>query len=170
MSDLISLIQIIEDTVVDGPGFRLSLYAAGCVHHCNGCHNPHSWEFKNGQLHSTDELMERICRSISNITFTGGDPFCQADAFAVLARKIKEKSDKTIWCYTGYQYETLLLNESHRNLLQYIDVLVDGPYIAERRNKNLMFRGSDNQRLIDVRQSLKEQQVVIYDYQPLPLF
>lgn len=170
MDNQISLLRIVEDTIVDGPGFRLSLYAAGCTHHCKECHNPQSWNFENGKLYSIQQLTERINRSVSNITFSGGDPFYQAQAFARLAAEIKKTSGKTIWCYTGYLFEELIQNPMHRALLQHIDVLVDGRYIAAQRNLNLLFRGSNNQRLINVPRSLQENRTVIFEYQPFPEF
>ena len=170
MYDTISLLKIVEDTVVDGPGFRISLYAAGCVHHCKGCHNPQSWDYANGTLYSVDQLMEHILHSKSNITFTGGDPLFQVKAFTELARRIKERTRKTIWCYTGYLFETLLDHPAYRDLLPYIDVIVDGPFEEDKRDSKLLFRGSANQRLIDVQMSLKEKRTILFAYDPFPVF
>lgn len=145
----ISILDILEETMADGPGLRTSIYCAGCQHHCPGCHNPQSWDIKNGHKASTDELFE-IIRSdeFSNVTFTGGDPLYQVEAFTELARRIKEETDKTIWCYTGFTYESILSDNRLSMILPYLDVLVDGPFIMEKRDTELLFRGSSNQRII----------------------
>lgn len=96
----------------------------------------------------------------ADVTFSGGDPMYQAEGFAELAKAIKQSSSKTIWCYTGFTYETLLNRPDTRALLQYVDVLVDGPYVESLRDEDLLYRGSSNQRLIDVRASLEQRQVV----------
>ena len=98
----------------------------------------------------------------ANVTFTGGDPMYQPEGFAELARAIRERTEKTIWCYTGFTFETLVNNPRQRPLLELVDVLVDGPFIKDLRDEDLLFRGSKNQRLIDVRQSLAQNQVVAY--------
>ena len=96
----------------------------------------------------------------ADVTFSGGDPVYQAEGFTELAKAVKQRSDKTIWCYTGFIFETLLCRPNTRQLLQFIDVLVDGPYVESLRNEDLLYRGSSNQRLIDVRASLEQRQVV----------
>ena len=147
--------------MVDGPGFRTSIYCAGCQHQCAGCHNPQSWDFQGGHPMTTEEIMRIIeADSFANVTFTGGDPMYQPEGFAELARTIRERTDKDIWCYTGFTYERLLNNPRQRALLEQIDVLVDGPFIKSERDETLLFRGSRNQRLIDVKASLKEGRVV----------
>ena len=147
--------------MVDGPGFRTSIYCAGCQHQCAGCHNPQSWDFQGGHPMTTEEIMRIIeADSFANVTFTGGDPMYQPEGFAELARTIRERTDKDIWCYTGFTYERLLNNPRQRALLEQIDVLVDGPFIKSERDETLLFRGSRNQRLIDVKSSLKEGRVV----------
>lgn len=170
MSETISLLKILEDTVVDGPGFRISIYCAGCSHGCVDCHNPQSWNINNGIATSVDEIVARILRSSSDVTFTGGDPFFQSSAFTILAKKIKAHSTKNIWCYTGFKYEQLLLKPDAIELLKQIDVLVDGPFVKDKKDTNLLFRGSSNQRLIDVPKSLEKKQVVLFDYHPFPEF
>ena len=104
----------------------------------------------------------------ANVTFSGGDPMFQPEGFLELAKAIKESSEKTIWCYTGFLYENLLKNKAQRALLDYVDVLVDGPFVEKLRDEDLIFRGSANQRLIDVPRSLKSQKVVLLDYSPFP--
>ena len=160
----LSILSIVEDTVVDGPGFRTSIYAAGCPHHCPGCHNPESWDIAHGKPYTVEELLQRVLADpFADVTFSGGDPFFQAEGFAALARAIRRESTKSIWCYTGYCYEQLLEQPLHRALLEQVDVLVDGPFIASQRREGLRFRGSANQRLIDVQQSLARQQLVLLD-------
>ena len=156
MSNKLHIMDIIDGTVVDGPGFRLSIYCAGCQHRCPGCHNPQSWEMSNGKEMSLNELMEVISDSPWNVTFSGGDPFYQAEGFAKLAARIKKETAKTIWCYTGFTIEELLQeNDSHRmELLRNIDVLVDGPFILAQRDEQLRFRGSANQRILEVKDFL----------------
>lgn len=153
---MISILSIVHDTMVDGPGFRTSIYCAGCVNACKGCHNPQSWDINHGKMTSTEEIMQEIMSDpFANVTFTGGDPMFQAEGFAELARAIRKQSNKNIWCFTGYKYEHLLKNPQQLELLKLIDVLVDGPFVQELRNEDLFFRGSSNQRIINVKKSLE---------------
>ena len=147
----LSILDIIDGTVVDGPGFRLSIYCAGCSHRCNGCHNPQSWEIGNGKEMDIEELMQVVKDSPWNVTLSGGDPFFQAEGFAELARRIKAETTKTVWCYTGYTLEALVQENDpwKMELLRNIDVLVDGPYVQDLRDEQLRFRGSSNQRILD---------------------
>lgn len=164
---MLSILDILEDTTVDGPGFRTAIYAAGCPNGCLGCHNPESWDINHGHWMSTEEILEKVLADpFADVTFSGGDPMFQPEGFAELARTIKERSRKNIWCYTGYTFEELLENPSQAQLLKYIDVLVDGKFIKELRDEELHFRGSSNQRLIDVQASLKKHETVTYDYNP----
>ena len=135
--------------MADGPGLRTSIYSSGCPHHCRGCHNPQSWDIANGKWMSIDEILDIIkADSISNVSFSGGDPFFQVEAFTELARRIKTETGKTIWCWTGYTIEQIRSDEHLSMLLPYIDTLVDGPFILEQRDTTLLFRGSPNQRII----------------------
>ena len=118
---------------------------------------------------STDEILKKVLADdFADVTFSGGDPMYQPEGFAELARAIKEKSNKNIWCYTGYTFENLLRNPLQAKLLEYIDVLVDGKFKLELRDESLCFRGSKNQRLIDVPASLAAGEVVTYSYNPIP--
>ena len=147
--------------MVDGPGFRTSIYCAGCRHHCEGCHNPQSWDFSGGHAMTTEEIMRVIeADPYANVTFSGGDPMYQPEGFAELARAIRQRTQKTIWCYTGFTFEQLLHNPRQRALLELIDVLVDGPFMRSLRDETLCFRGSRNQRIIDVPRSLEQGEVV----------
>lgn len=159
----ISVIKIVESTTVDGPGLRTTLYAAGCNHRCKGCHNPQSWDINYGTMADIEEVAQRLLATGEDITFSGGDPMFQLEAFTQLASIIKTKSNRNIWCYTGYTFEQLLRNPKALNLLKNIDVLVDGRFVEELKSKDILFRGSSNQRLIDVQKSLKVGEIVIYE-------
>ena len=153
MSDAtkIRILDILEETMADGPGLRTSIYCAGCAHHCPGCHNPQSWDFNGGYEVTVDELLEVIkADEFANVTFSGGDPFYQVEAFTELARRIKEETGKTIWCYTGFTYEEIQEDPRLSQMLPYLDVLVDGPYVEALRDTDLRFRGSSNQRIIEI--------------------
>ena len=152
--------------MVDGPGFRTSIYCAGCRHACPGCHNPQSWDFSGGHAMTTEDIM-RVIESdpYANVTFTGGDPMYQPEGFAELARTIRQRTTKDIWCYTGFTFETLVNNPRQRALLEQIDVLVDGPYIKDQRDETLLFRGSRNQRIINVKDSLAKGRAVLFNPQ-----
>ena len=155
--------------MVDGPGFRTAIYAAGCKHQCKGCHNPQSWDFKAGRAMTTDQIMHVIKQDpFANVSFSGGDPMYQPEGFAELAQAIRSQTNKTIWCWTGFSFEMLLRMPKQRELLKLIDVLVDGPYVEALRDTDLLFRGSRNQRLIDVKASLKAGKVVLY-YDPMTM-
>ncbi|WP_307758156.1 anaerobic ribonucleoside-triphosphate reductase activating protein [uncultured Mediterranea sp.] len=164
---MLSILDILEETTADGPGFRTSIYAAGCPNACPGCHNPESWDIRRGHPMSTEEILQKVLDDpFADVTFSGGDPMFQPKGFAELARAIKENSDKSIWCYTGYTFEKLLSNPHQHQLLQYIDVLVDGRFREDLRDESLYFRGSSNQRLIDVQASLKSGKAIAYQYNP----
>ena len=159
---MIRVLDIIEDTMVDGPGFRTSIYCAGCRHKCPGCHNPQSWAFDQGHKMSVEDIMKIIeADPYANVTFSGGDPMFQAAGFAELAREIHKRTNKDIWCYTGFTFESLITQEQ-RELLEQLDVLVDGPFIEKLRDPDLLFRGSSNQRLIDVQASLFSGKVILW--------
>ena len=145
----IRVLKILEQTMADGPGFRTSVYCAGCKHACKGCHNPQSWDFNAGEWMEVDDILNLIkADSMSNVSFSGGDPFYQVEGFTELARRIKEETDKNIWCWTGFTIEQIRADERLSMLLPVIDVLVDGPFILEQRDTTLRFRGSANQRII----------------------
>ncbi len=160
----ISILEIVEDTTVDGPGFRTSVYSSGCPHHCPGCHNPQSWNIENGHPVEVDEILKVILDDpFADVTFTGGDPMFQPQGFTELAKAIKLHSTKNIWCYTGYRFEELLQNPAQKALLEQIDVLVDGRFIEALKNGELRFRGSSNQRIINVPASLEKGATVVMD-------
>ncbi|PRR82116.1 Pyruvate formate-lyase 1-activating enzyme [Clostridium luticellarii] len=160
----VRLAGIVYESLVNGPGMRRVFFAQGCSHGCKGCFNPSTHDFKSGKLMNTDELIEQIKSNplITGITFSGGDPFEQAEEFSYMAGKIKTLG-LNIWCYTGYTFEYILNNGQKfhwQNLVNNIDVLVDGKFEESKKNSTLKFRGSSNQRIIDVNASLISHKVV----------
>lgn len=155
------VLDIARGTSVDGPGLRDSIYFAGCHHACEGCHNPQSWDMNGGREMSDDEIMEILRYDDFDVTFSGGDPMYRAAEVARLARLIKDELGKTIWCYTGFEFENIVSDPHFRCLLETIDVLVDGPFVLAERDLSLRFRGSGNQRIIDVKRSLASGTVVL---------
>lgn len=148
----IRVANILYETMTDGPGFRTSIYSQGCSHHCNGCHNPQTWSPDGGKLYDVHKLYEIIVNEeLSDVTFSGGDPMFQVEAFAELAKMVKNKTNKTIWCYTGYTYEQVKESPRMRLILPFLDVLVDGRFDITKRNTDLKFRGSENQRIIHLK-------------------
>ena len=153
-----------NDSIVDGPGIRYTIFTQGCPHNCKGCHNPQTHDFSGGELVDTDTLLEKAKENplLDGVTFSGGEPFCQAEALADLGRKLKA-AGLNIITYTGYTFEHLY---EHRNengwgsLLEVTDYLIDGPFILEQKDWVIKFRGSSNQRYIDCQASLKEGRAV----------
>lgn len=144
--------DILFETTADGEGLRTSIYFQGCWHGCKGCHNPQTWDMNGGYEVTLDYLLDLIKNDeFADVTFSGGDPLYQCDAVTELAKRIKEETDKTIWCYTGFTYEEILDNAWLSQILPYIDVLVDGPFKEELKTDELPFRGSSNQRIIKLK-------------------
>lgn len=144
------IMNILHDSVVDGEGLRTVIFFAGCPHHCHGCHNPESWNQRNGKEMTKEEVLkEVISNPLTDVTFSGGEPFQQAKEAAELAVEIK-KHHKNIWIYSGYTLEEIVQHPDphYQKLLSFCDVLVDGKFEIERRNLDLEFRGSTNQRII----------------------
>lgn len=149
-----------NDSIVDGPGLRLTIFVQGCPHHCKGCHNPHTHDFAGGTLTDTGELLEKIKSNplLDGVTFSGGEPFCQAKALAELGREIRSLR-LSIITYTGYTFEELYARREEDGigeLLEVTDLLVDGRFIEAEKSFQLRFRGSRNQRVIDCRKSLAD--------------
>lgn len=159
------LAGLVPESVVDGPGIRFVVFAQGCPHHCPGCHNPETWDPEAGKLVEVEEILSMIAgaRLLKGVTFSGGEPFLQAEALSELARGIK-KLGLDLMVYTGYEYEELLelarTRPAYMELLELTDILVDGPYYEAQRDLTLAFRGSANQRLLDVQRSLAEAKAV----------
>jgi len=157
MGRSIYIAKIIHDTAVDGAGLRTAVYCTGCAHRCENCQNSALWNMYGGKLLSVYDIYDEFMSNpLNEITFTGGDPMYQAEGFYWLAKLIKEKSDKTIWCYTGFTFEAIIREGGYKlKLLQETDVLVDGRYIEKLKSKSAPYRGSTNQRVIDAVKSLK---------------
>ena len=155
----------IQDSIVDGPGFRFTLFTQGCPHNCPGCHNPQTHDFSGGEELSTDEIIKKLLSNplTDGITFSGGEPFEQASDCAVIAAAARQHG-LNVWCYSGYTFEELLeksrVDSGVMELLKLTDVLVDGKFILEEKSYNVPWRGSRNQRLIDVKKSLEQQSAV----------
>lgn len=160
---LLYVADIVKNTIVDGVGFRTSLYLSGCDLRCEGCHNKELWDINSGYAMKIDEVLEKIMGSFTNITFIGGEPMMQAEPLAVLAEKIKTNTCKDIWIYSGHTYEEILKNKKYFKLLKFCDVLVDGRYDEKFFQNNLRFRGSTNQRIIDIKKSLIENEIILWD-------
>lgn len=160
----LSVIEILHYTTVDGPGFRTVVYAAGCTHACHGCHNAHTWDSEKGEMLSVSEILEVVrADDFANVTFSGGDPLFQVEGFTELARRLKAETDKNIWCYTGFTFEQVLRSVRFAQILPHIDVLVDGRFEESLKDENLLFRGSSNQRLVDVQASLAKGRALLYE-------
>ncbi len=169
MNKTIRLSGIAYESLVNGPGMRRVFFAQGCKHNCEGCFNPETHDFSGGEEKNIDNLIKDVLKNkmIKGITFSGGDPLEQADEFSYMAKAFK-KSGLNIWCYTGYTFEILLEKmkneDSIRELIENIDVLVDGRFEINNKKEGLRFRGSSNQRIIDVKESLKQEKISILEY------
>lgn len=162
MSKILRVLHIVEGTSVDGPGLRTSIYLAGCNHHCPGCHNPASWNPQGGEERTLDELMQVIAYNEAPVTLSGGDPLQQPDGTRELIHRIKQELGYNIWCFTGYTWEEIMKDSKLSAVVRELDVLVDGPFIQAQRDISLRFRGSRNQRLIDVQRTLTTGQVTLW--------
>ena len=163
---------IVNDSIVDGPGLRLTIFMQGCGFHCKNCFNPETWDFEGGGLVPIDAVLEAIdeLEYQTGLTFSGGDPMYQAEACNEIAEYARSKG-LNIWVYTGFTFEEIMLMAEkkpiYREFLEKIDVLVDGRFRLEERDLSLLFRGSRNQRLIDVKKTLKSGKVTLlneYEY------
>lgn len=154
IGNMLRVLHIVEGTSVDGPGLRTSIYLAGCSHHCPGCHNPASWDFGGGEERTLDELMRVIAYNEAPVTLSGGDPLQQPDGTRDLVHRIKQELGYNVWCFTGYTWEEIVANPALLDAVRQLDVLVDGPFVQAERDISLRFRGSRNQRLIDVQRTL----------------
>lgn len=186
MNDIISILinmevsmnyaEIKSFDIANGPGVRVSLFVSGCTHRCKGCFNEIAWDFNFGipfTEETENELLDKIGNpAISGLTLLGGEPMEPVNQKALLPfiKKVKEAfPDKNIWCYTGYLFDKDIIENmtntfpETRELISYFDVMVDGEYVEDLRNISLRFRGSENQRIIDVRKSLESGEIIIYE-------
>ena len=162
MSETINIAGIVQDSIVDGPGLRTAIFAQGCPRRCAGCHNPESWAFGTGTSYTAEDLFWQVKKNplVRGVTFSGGEPFSQAAGFAQLAKLLKANGYE-VASYTGYTFEELLAGApEQKQLLGLVDILVDGEFVLAQRNLDLRFRGSENQRILDVPKSLAEKKAV----------
>lgn len=163
MSHELRLYGTVQDTIVDGPGLRYAVFVQGCTHHCPGCHNPESQPAEGGTLRTVSDILADIRANplIHDVTLTGGEPFQQPAACASLARHLKAKG-YGVWTYTGYRFEDLLdqPDPAIHDLISHSDVIVDGPFVESLKSLDLEWRGSSNQRLIDVPKTLDQGTII----------
>lgn len=156
LTNIINTAGIADDSIVDGPGIRVTIFAQGCPRRCEGCHNPATHSFGAGEDYTVDELYARVKKNplAKGVTFSGGEPFSQADSFMALAELLRADGCE-LAAYTGYTFEQLYSGTpAQRSLLALLDVLVDGEFVQQHRNLGLRWRGSENQRIIDVQRSI----------------
>mgnify|MGYP001416702535 FL=1 len=155
----------IKDSTVDGPGLRIVIWTQGCKHNCKGCHNPHTHDINGGFLEEIDNVIKYINDSKiqRGITLSGGEPFLQPLELIPVAKAAINKG-MNVWAYSGYTYEQILSDKNKKALLDCIDVLVDGPFVLEEHDTRLTYKGSKNQRIIDVKKSYSENKVVLSHY------
>ena len=164
----VRLSGIAYESLVNGPGMRRVFFSQGCKHNCEGCFNPETHDFSGGEVRNMDELIEDVLKNkmIKGVTFSGGDPLEQADKFAYMAKAFKD-AGLNIWCYTGYTFEQVLENMKKdsglRELISNIDVLVDGRFELKNKKEELKFKGSSNQRTIDVKRSLNSREIIVLE-------
>lgn len=152
-----------NDSIVDGEGYRFTIFTQGCPHHCEGCHNPQTWGHEGGEFVETSELIEEISTNplLQGVTFSGGEPFLQPEPLSEIADWAHE-NNLDVWSFSGWTFEELCSNPARKSLLEKVDVLVDGKFILAERDLTLLFRGSRNQRLVDVQKSLEKGEVVLW--------
>ncbi len=169
----IKISGVVNDSIVDGAGFRMTIFTQGCTHHCPGCHNPQTHDMECGFWADTDEIIKTAKENplLDGITLSGGDPFLQPIPCTVLAQAAHEIG-LNVWTYTGYTWEEIFDNNDTAQiaLLKNTDILVDGPFLQEQRSLDLYFKGSANQRTIDVKQSLSTGNIVLWQPSTYDIF
>ena len=169
MDDQIRIAGVVKESIVDGPGIRYVVFTQGCPHKCPGCHNPQTHSYDGGKLVKISEIAEDIKKNplLKGITISGGEPFAQAKAVLKIISMLEDKK-YNIMVYTGYKYEDLIEYENEENgyleLLKSIDILIDGRFEIEKKSEFIPFRGSTNQRAIDVKESLVKNEIVLYNF------
>lgn len=169
----IKISGVVNDSIVDGTGFRLTIFTQGCPHHCPGCHNPQTHDFEGGFWANTDEIIQTAKENplLDGITLSGGDPFVQPIPCTALAQAA-HAIGLNVWTYTGYTWEEIWeqADPNQIALLQNTDILVDGPFLQDQRSLELLFKGSKNQRTIDVKQSLATGNIVLWQAPTYDIF
>lgn len=152
------------DSVSNGSGLRMVLWFQGCFYECQGCHNPKSWIFDGGEVYTIDDIVAQIKNNLhcDGISQSGGDPLLQAAAIETLLNKIKHLN-LNVWLYSGDTYENLIKKANFIKLIKYLDVLVDGPFVQSKLDLNLQYRGSSNQRLIDIVKTIEHKKIILYE-------
>ena len=145
------VLDIIDGTIVDGPGLRTSIYLAGCAHQCPGCHNPSSWDFEGGTETSIDALVDHVRENDFDVTLSGGDPLYQLPGVIALCKRIRHELKKNVWLYTGFTIEQISESPILQSILDEVDTIVEGPFVESLRDPSLHFRGSSNQRIIHLK-------------------
>lgn len=151
---------IVRDSIVNGPGVRDVVFFQGCGKHCKGCHNPDTWDYMGGCHRFLGEVVNELCESDNDVTVSGGEPIDQIEDLVELCRQLKQRG-KNIWVYTGCVVDPK--KYMYRVLAQYVDVIVDGRFVEEQKDPNLLFRGSANQRIIDLPKSVKEERIILWE-------
>lgn len=170
MDNLLKISGVVKESIVDGPGIRYVVFTQGCPHHCEGCHNPQTHDFEGGKYVKIDDIVEDIKKNplIKGVTISGGEPFMQATQVAKLISKLDENK-YNVMTYTGFEYEYLLKNANEDNgymkLLQNTDILIDGKFDISKKSFFVPFRGSTNQRAIDLKKTLSEDKLYLYDFE-----
>ncbi|KAJ49862.1 anaerobic ribonucleoside-triphosphate reductase activating protein [Clostridium tetanomorphum] len=166
--DKLQVAGFLDNSLANGKGLRSVLFLSGCIHNCKGCHNKLMQDFSYGEKVSLDNIILRIKRNmplIKGVTFSGGEPFEQADKLSKLSKLVK-KENLNIWCYTGYTFEYILNNMNNngwKELINNVDILVDGRFEEDKVEQGLKYKGSSNQRIINVRESFKKNKIIMYN-------
>lgn len=167
MGEQLRISGVVPESIVDGKGFRFTVFTQGCPHHCPGCHNPQTHDFSGGKLVDTDWLFDQLKKDplLKGVTFSGGEPFCQAGILAGLAQKIHRETKLDVTVYTGWTLEELQEKKNPQvdALLAETDVLIDGRFVEAERDLSLLFRGSRNQRLIDLKKTREAGHIVLLE-------
>ena len=158
------MMDITYSSSADGEGFRDVLFVSGCPHRCDGCHNPQTWDYNSGTYETLADVYSALTRSeLTDVTLSGGEPFEQSEALTMLVRALKDTTSKTVWVYSGYLFEEIVTDPVRKKLLELCDVLVDGRFQKENADEDLLFRGSSNQRIIDIKKSIEAGYVQLFD-------
>lgn len=162
------LFGCVNDSIVDGPGLRYTIFVQGCHHNCLGCHNPESHDINGGYVKEIAEILKEIDENplLDGVTLSGGEPMLQVETLIELSKEVK-KRNLNIILYSGYTYEQIIDDVNKKSLLELCDMLIDGKFELEKRSLSLLYRGSSNQRLINVQESLKQNCIIEYNEREL---